>query len=363
MKRVVKQSDSIESGQVSWIKSFGSVAALLGPLIGKGLKSLVDMGVQYEKMQQDKESKILKFDVITPEGTKFKCQCIPVEGADGVYNMVFETKGGTSKTYESIKEDKFDDTIAKFIKESLHENLQKDNQKKEQEGSNMNKDENNNENKEVNESSRIRVSLRKVTASSGSTVECTSVETNLVPSEAYSAISDVCGDDEFCNNLSETPATFDIIEVDDGYDVNPVDEAPSTIETYEVLVLATYSCMLNLQNLHWNVKGPQFMRVHTMLSDYVYKLIQDIDTLAEIGLQNSASIKSPADIVKNVVNVCPAGNIEVPAAIGIAISVVKGYLDALELYYPNLPHEVQSILDEWISFWKAEIDYKLARMA
>ena len=60
MKRVVKQPDSIESGQVSWIKSFGSVAALLGPLIGKGLKSLVDMGVQYEKMQQDKESKNYK---------------------------------------------------------------------------------------------------------------------------------------------------------------------------------------------------------------------------------------------------------------------------------------------------------------
>ena len=319
------------------------------------------MGVQYEKMQQDKESKIVKMDIITPEGTKFKCQCIPVEGSDGIYNMVFETKSGTSKTYESIKEDKFDETITKFIKEGLHENLQKDKQNKNQEGNNVGKDEEKTE--EVNESSRIRISLRKITARSNSTIECTAVETNLVPSEAYSVISDVCSDDTFCDSLSQTSTTFDIVQVDDGYDVNPVEEAPSTIETYEALVLAAYSCLLNLQNLHWNVKGPQFMRVHTMLSDYVYKLIQDIDTLAEIGLQNSASIKSPADIVKDVVNVCPAGNIEAPAAVGIAISVVKGYLDALELFYPNLPHEVQSVLDEWISYWKTEIDYKFARMA
>ncbi len=339
---------AIESGRVSWIKSFASAAALVGPIVTKSLKSLLDFGIQYDKMQQDKASKILKMDITTSNGTTFKVQCIPVEDSSDIYNMVFEPKSGPSKTYESVKADKFDDTILKYIQDQLNEDTLR--KSEELEGDS------------VKESYNVRATLKKITTSSDTTINCLSSESNIGLAEGYKMLQDVCMDDSFCESVPETPTTYDICLSGDEYNVQVADTAPNTASTYENLVVAAYSCLLNLQTLHWNVTGPHFMRIHTMLGDYVYKLVQDIDVIAELGLQVSASIQSPVELVKRAINMCPSENVEGPRAIETAISTIKDYVFALEFCYSNVPHQVQSIFDDWINYWTLECDYKLNRM-
>lgn len=350
---------SVNAGQVSWIKSMGKVAAFLGPVLTKSLKSLLDFGIQYEKFQKDDETGGFKFLARTGEDHAIKVKCVPVADRTNLYDMYIQSDSGKKKEYPHVKADNFDEKLKEFIEmaypgESLEDTFE--DAKSEGRTNDRSADFN------INESNHIKVTLRKVQAGTESTIVCDGVETIMYPPVAMNILSDVCNDDSFCDSLTESPTSFDIANQNDEYIVNPCKDLPNTTTTYEKLVSCFYTCLLNLQTIHWNLRGPQFMRIHTMVGDYIYKLIGDIDTIAEIGLQSNCCMISPVKLVQGIPNKCPNGAIEGPDSIRLVKICLSDLIICLNFYYPNVPHEVQSLFDEWINFWRVECDFKFDRM-
>ena len=342
-----------------WLKAFGSALGVVGPILLQGLKSLLDFGIEYEQVQTDKTSGGIKFLAKTANGHKLKVKCLPTSGRKGLWDMYILTEDGTKKSYPQIKDSQIDDILTKFIDSKWGSDTL---ERRYEDAKNTNDLNNSNADFDVDSSKHLRVTLQKITAASESCVECTAVETNMCPADGYDALACVCDDDAFCDTLSETPQTFDIVPVDDSYDVTPCDDLPRTYTTYEELIRASYTALLNLQNLHWNLKGNQFFRLHTLLDDYTKTAYSSIDTLAEFGLRSHDFTANPVIMVQGLMNYCPNGNITTIDGLEIIKQIISDYIAALELYYPNLTHDEQSVLDNWIDYWRNECQYKLNRM-
>lgn len=341
------------------LKSLANVASLLGQTGAHSLKALVDLGVQYDKMEQEKESKIIKFEVTTSGGNSFKVQCIPVEGADGVFNMVFDGKGG-SKTTESVKQDKFDEAITKYIKDVYHEDLTH--------GHDDNKDgkidpEDQTDEQKANAANMIRVKLRPIKGKKA--VKLEAVFANYDPYTANEDLCAVCTNPEFCEALPADQSTcWDIVTTPGGELVVDAceDKSPEVGTTYVDIVTAAYQAYFDLKVVHWNTWGAEFDTIHRWTDDWSSQLLSHIDAIAEIGLQSGWAIPDPR------AQICRDGAVQITKSAGLQDSVaicktaINKFVGALELYYANVPHDVQSKFDEFISYWNLENKFKLDRL-
>lgn len=366
-----KTEQPIEAG---WLKAIGNVASFLGAVLAHGVKSLFDALSKADceiKDAKETDDGGFTWRMKTGGGHELACKILPVKGRSNVGDLYIKTKDGKKKVFPHVSADNIQDTITKWV-DSVYEGEGLEDLVSEKLGGEAGKDFNS---KEDNDAfgdddfdtfagKKIRVGLQKVTASTGTDIKCTAVYTNYAPYEAYTDLCDICQDDTFCDSLTETPQLYNVILTEDGFNVEPCTECVDvdTSSVYTELVKCFYTAALNLQNLHWNIRGPKFMRIHEILGDYYYHLTYDIDTIAEIGLQSNCSIENPVKLVSCLDNACPDGNITDDESIQLAINVISNLIASLEFYYPNVPHEVQSILDDMINYWKKEIEFKLVRI-
>ena len=71
---------------------------------------------------------------------------------------------------------------------------------------------------------------------------------------------------------------------------------------------------------------------------------------------------SPATILKSISSDYSGDTgFDIDTGYSVLTTEVKKYIDTLECYYCNLPHDVQSLLDDWIREWKHQTDYLIAR--
>ncbi len=65
-------------------------------------------------------------------------------------------------------------------------------------------------------------------------------------------------------------------------------------EALKIMLADQYALYLKTQNYHWNVVGPQFVMLHTLLEEQYQDLAEAIDTTAE--LIRGLGIKAPASL-------------------------------------------------------------------
>lgn len=337
-----------------------NVLAFLGGILGHALEDLINnSSLEIDDVKEDKDTGEITFVAKTGSGLEILVKSIPVPQKKDLYDMYIKSKDGKHKAeYPHIKADKFDDKIVEFLEkfydgeglEDGFEDAKKENRTKDESAD-----------FDVDSSNHIRVSLQKIQSSSDSAIKITRIETAVNPILACEYIEDIIQDDEFYDQVSEDPTTYDIFIENDAFDIQPCGCEPNIDGTYHTILIHAYHTLFKLQAIHWNTKCKQFMRLHTMTNDYVYKQFYDIDKLAEIALQNQDWINMN-DIIQSTDKDYPVDNLDYDTALSSIEQTIKDYVAVLELYYPNVPHQVQSIFDEWIDYWKTEYDYKLQRM-
>lgn len=349
------------AGQVSWLKSFASSLGVIGPVIQKGLKALLDLGIEYEKMEKDGDNGF-KFKAKTANGHVVKVKGIPVPERSNLIDLYVQSEDGTKKEFPHIRMNQIDDKLAGFIEDkwgqdSLERSLDDAKRDFDTQDSDADFDVS-----DIDSATHIRASIYKQPSGDQYCIMCSNVSTLMTPPVALQTLADVCNDDTFCEGLTESPQSYDICVGEDSYDVTLCEDECVPDNPYVNILSYMYEAMLNLQAIHWNIHGPQFMWIHNMIGDYIYKIMYDIDAIAEINLQSCDSIISPVEIAAKVCNRCPEGPLTANSGKEIATACLRDMIAAFELYYMNVPHDVQSLLDGWIEYWKAEVEFKLKRI-
>lgn len=353
----------VEAGLMS--KWFNVFQKILGPAIDKTIDNIIQNGINIGKVEETEEKtesgeavKGFSFVATTGNNKKLLVKCIPTAGRKDMWDMYVKTKDGKKKSFPQIKQDQIDDKLLKFIEEAYGEDALDAGYKDAMEYEAAQRDA---ADMNIDESKRIEATFKKVACGNDTEVHLVSVYANYSPTAAYNDLQTVIQDDEFCNGLTEDPATFEIVPIADGVEVLPV-ETPSLNNCYEQLIMTAYRVLLDMQAIHWNVWNPQFMRIHEMTDDYISDLRGQIDELAEIHLQENNCIINPILLIKQCHTSVPADNITGSDAACILKSLIMEYVTCLEMYYVDLPHDVQSKFDEWISEWKKSALFKLRRL-
>lgn len=357
-------SQPIEAGLMDMV---GKVFKRFGNAITRGLTNLSEAGIEISKNQfQQTNDGGLMFMARTGAGSVIKVKCVPVPERDGYFNMYVKSKDGKKKAYPMIRTDQFDDKMLHFIENVMKEDagLEDNYSDAQWEGRDRDyrADFDVNEGDGVNESKRIKATFRKVTSSKETRVDLVAINANYYPKQALADLQTVVGDDAFVDTLSAEPVTVVITPEENELDVQTTDAPVDTKSTCVALLYSAYTALFNLQAVHWNVSGKQFMRLHTMMDEYLEKIREQIDRIAEIALETNANIPNPVEIVKSLQVIAPSNNFDGQEGARYAIAAIQQFIDALELFYVNVPHEVQSEYDEWIGYWNTEAKFKLPRI-
>lgn len=353
----------VEAGVLSkWFNLFNK---LLGPAVNQTIDNIIKYGINIDKVKETEDitesgESVSGFSFVatTGNGKKLLVKCVPTSGRKDLLDMYVKSKDGKKKSFPQIKKDQIDEKLLKFIEDTYGEDAldsgyddAMDYEAAQKDAANM----------DINESKRIEAIFKKVTSSEGVDVHLVSIYANYAPAAVSEDLQVVLDNDEFCDQLTSDPTAFQIIPVEDGLDVTAIDQ-PQLNNCYEQLMMTAYRTLLDMQAIHWNVWSPQFMRIHEMMDDYIAELREEIDELAEVALQETNYIVNPISLLQMCTTSLPPGNIPGPQAAQIAQNLIMEYVTCLELYYVDVPHDVQSKFDEWVSEWKKSALFKLRRI-
>lgn len=206
-------------------------------------------------------------------------------------------------------------------------------------------------------SKRIDVTLQKITGTTD--VKMTAIKANYGYSDVLDDIDEIINQDEFIQALPEEPTTYAISVDDDGFDIEPCEESlvfnpcESLCEVFKSGIRA----YRNLYILHWMAKGNDMMKLHLLAEDMYEELIKEIDTIGELLVEKQGTVPQldfPCDYL-------PIQDYDFQTGLDQIQSLINIYIDTINYAYCNQDPDVQSVLDEWLRYWKKQTRYFVER--
>ena len=206
-------------------------------------------------------------------------------------------------------------------------------------------------------SKHISVTLKKIQASSD--LEILSLDSNYLPGDTLDDIDEIINQDEFVDVLTEEPQTFDIKVDDDGFDIEKCEECgecdpcASLCEVFKSGIRA----YRNLYILHWMSSGNDMMKLHNLSEEMYDELKDEIDTVGELLVEKQGTVPQldfPCDYI-------PVQKYDFQTGLDQIKSLIQMYIDCIDYAYCNQDSDVQSTLDEWLRYWKKQLNYFVER--
>ena len=198
----------------------------------------------------------------------------------------------------------------------------------------------------------INIKLQKIQGSED--IDILALKSNYLPGETLNDVDDIINQDEFFNQLTEEPQSFDIAIDADGFDIEPCNEFVSCPED-ELNQLFMYGITFyrNLYILHWMAKGNDMMKTHLLSEEMYEELIKEIDTLGELLVEKTGKVLDlgfQCDYLQ-------IKDYEFQESLNILSIYIQTYIDYIDLAYCNQDSDVQSVFDEWLRYWKKQLNY------
>lgn len=211
-------------------------------------------------------------------------------------------------------------------------------------------------------SNKLQLKLRRIVAAEGVDVEMVAVNANYSPLAALSDIANVVSDDEFAKSIPEDGGCYEIEDTGDDYNVTEIAEVPSCGEQLLMMIRAAYTALHTMQYVHWNAKGEEFDKTHYTTNDFIWRINSQIDTLAEWTVVDCGHLPHPDTFVCAEGKAqCESYDFELKADMETIFNALKSYLAALEVFYCNMSHDRQNLIDCWIREWRHECEYRMQR--
>lgn len=211
-------------------------------------------------------------------------------------------------------------------------------------------------------SNKLQVKLRRITASASIDVEMVAVNANYSPLAALSDIATVMSNDEFAEAIPESGACYEIADNGEDYTVTEIEEVPSCGDQLLMMIKAAYTALHTMQYVHWNASGEEFDKTHYTTNDFIWRIQQQIDTLAEWLVVDCGHIPHPDTFAcVDGKAQCESYEFKLNADLETVFNALKCYLASLEVFYCNMSHDRQNLIDVWIREWRHECEYRIQR--
>ena len=208
------------------------------------------------------------------------------------------------------------------------------------------------EGSDVKQSKHINIKLQKIQGSED--LDILALQSNYLPGETLNDIDDIINQEEFLNQLTEEPQSFEIAIDDNGFDIEKCDEFVACPEDgLNQLFMYGINFYRNLYILHWMAKGNDMMKTHLLSEEMYEELIKEIDTLGELLVEKTGKVLDlgfQCDYLQ-------IKDYDFQESLNILSVLIQTYIDYIDLTYCNQDSDVQSVFDEWLRYWKKQKNY------
>ena len=209
----------------------------------------------------------------------------------------------------------------------------------------------------LNQSRHIDVTLQRIAGTTE--FNMTMIRANYEPSLVLEDMDEIIGQPEFIEALPEDPTTYSIDVDDDGFDIEPCEECVecSPCEGLCEVFKAGIRAYRNFFILHWMANGNDMMKLHELAESMYGELYLEIDTIGELLVEKQGTVPQldfPCDYI-------PVQDYDFQTGIEQIQSLVQMYIDCIDYAYCNQDSDVQSTLDEWLRYWKKQLNYFVER--
>lgn len=210
---------------------------------------------------------------------------------------------------------------------------------------------------DIGSSRHIDVTLQRITGTTE--FKLTAIKANYNYSDVLNDIDEIINQEEFIDTLPEEPTSYSIDVDDEGFDISECDECIecNPCESLCEVFKAGIRAYRNLYIIHWLSYGNDMMKLHLLAEEMYEELIKEIDTLGELLVEKQGTVPQldfPCDYL-------PIQNYDFQSGIMQIQSLIYMYIDCIDYAYCNQDSDVQSILDEWLRYWKKQTNYFVKR--
>lgn len=318
--------------------------------LGNALARLEEIGLEKKKEEDIEEDNIkgkyLMYE--TADGNVLELKLFAVEEHPNTYLVRIRHDEG-----EAIEEFVEKNKITKFVTDYAH----KYGLGTVEEGIDVN-DNVGMEDDELFESTKIAVTLQRVSAGKEDTINLCAINAGTDVIKAMNILDQVLSDDTFVATITEEPKSFEIVDTEDAYDVENTDTV-DTSKTFEEMLRACVECYHNLECIHWAAKGKQFKEIHSLTESLLWDIRYNSDTIAEWCVEFTKEVPNVLSYQYTPLEGCDGFDFD--SAVAAAKCQIDNYVKVLECYYVNVDHDVQSVMDNWIRDLKKKSNYVLER--
>lgn len=211
----------------------------------------------------------------------------------------------------------------------------------------------------INASSKISLTLKKITASESTDIHLVSINSAFSVDETNEAIDTLLDTPEFVDSLPENePASFDLYPSEDDYDVVKCENCEICItDNIRYILKPLYNLFFDSMYLTWNVTGANYLSISTIAESYGYTARNLIDQLSAYYYTVDGYAPHPTEFA----DVCGACCDEYVDPIACMQMDITDVVNAIDLYYCNFDGAIQRILLDAKDMFERELNYTLAR--
>lgn len=208
-------------------------------------------------------------------------------------------------------------------------------------------------------STKMTVTLQKVTAASSYDITLTKINANYDLSQVANDLDAILSDDGFVGEIPEEETTYLVVSDEDGaLDIEQIEDNSAVSDIYQQLINETCDIVEYLRVVKWGAKGAIRNDFMSTVESMRWSFEGILDKLGEWIITETSKV--PQIVHSNeVIDIDDLSAIEL---VNQVKDKVNQYLDNLDMMYVDFSSEQQSYIDTFKESIKSLCDYSLARL-
>lgn len=216
----------------------------------------------------------------------------------------------------------------------------------------------------IKSSRKLRCTLQRVTSSRGDSIRMTAIKAYCDIPVAQAALNEILVSDDFMNSIPKVPTTYEVCDLGDEFDVvesEPLDTTALVLDSLFQILCAAVDYEMQVQTLHWKAYTNQ--HIFAVTGDMMWGARNYVDNIGMWIIQTSGKVMSPYGSIhpETWLEGCELGVSQdlTPISAEAVSEVITKFIDTLDFFYPNLPHDLQFEVDRIIRELKEQRDFRL----
>lgn len=214
-------------------------------------------------------------------------------------------------------------------------------------------------------SSKIRLAFKSVKGSNSNEVMLTGVMCSIqTAQQAAEAVETLLADDEFIESVPEEETVYELAPLDDTFELTELDpasdDADCTCNCYEILMALCKKAIDDMCTIKWNLR-PVDNNLICLLSDRKWILESMIEQLAGLSVEAYGYAPDAKSLCCTDQYIDTTSGICVDCAVDTVKQDMYDIINSLEMFYVNMPSDIQYLFDSWTRDLRSYVNNVLAR--